>query len=603
MELRFPAGEEGGAPAGRRSEIFFWGFAAVALFLFLGHNALWASEDRWAEIAREMASTGDWLHPAINWKVHFDKPPLTYWLILPFAMLYGGFNELIVRLPGALAGLIGLFSTVSLGKKLFDRRTALLAGWMLLSSYGFLFWSRGAAAEMLSLAISVLAVAFFYQRDSLTRFWSCFGFCLIGFFGALAGGLPALVTPFVMVAPHLLAEGRWRKVLKFSNFLAFLLAGAICAAPVYFAVVTPLPPPLELLPGQKFSGLELIWQANVVELFQLPGREAVVGLLCSLPRCLLPWSPVILVAIAGLVRNWKSLPGTIRELLIASLLLFLLLSFASGGRWYGVLPLLPYCTLLGAAGIAGPFGVEKWNRPLWQLMLILVICLASLCVAALAAIPLWYRFAPFEPPLLLLVSLPVAGILTLCVMMFDSRSGGALERLTGMPFQFGAPVLGGAILVAALFDCVWPSFTIYRTEKPFYRAFRKAYPEIPPDRIFCWGSNVPTKMLFYLGIPGPVADSEEVPAQGHSGEAGYLSRLHRFSAFLVRNAGCRVAVLVYNRPGHRESFARAVKELNLPVDVQKPDFSEDFLEVIKSERDERNRNIWVFQVPEKTEEQ
>ena len=64
-----------------------------------------------------------------------------------------------------------------------------------------------------------------------------------------------------------------------------------------------------------------------------------------------------------------------------------------------------------------------------------------------------------------------------------------------------------------------------------------------------------------------------------------------------------VAVLVYNRPGHRESFARAVKELNLPVDVQKPDFSEDFLEVIKSERDERNRNIWVFQVPEKTEEQ
>ena len=38
----------------RRQQLFFWGFAVVALFMFLGRNALWGSEDRWAEIAREM---------------------------------------------------------------------------------------------------------------------------------------------------------------------------------------------------------------------------------------------------------------------------------------------------------------------------------------------------------------------------------------------------------------------------------------------------------------------------------------------------------------------------------------------------------------------
>ena len=78
--------------ATRRNELFFWLFSIVALFLFLGHNALWASEDRWAEIAREMLITGDLLHPALNWQVYFDKPHLTYWLILPFAIVRGGFD-------------------------------------------------------------------------------------------------------------------------------------------------------------------------------------------------------------------------------------------------------------------------------------------------------------------------------------------------------------------------------------------------------------------------------------------------------------------------------------------------------------------------------
>ena len=134
-----------GGEVSRRSEFFFWAFAVLALFLFLGHNALWASEERWAEVAREMLLSGDWLHPSLNWVIYFDKPQLSYWLILPFAVLLGGMDELVVRIPSALAGLAALYGVVSLGKTLFDKRTALLAGWMLLSCYGFLFWSRTAA--------------------------------------------------------------------------------------------------------------------------------------------------------------------------------------------------------------------------------------------------------------------------------------------------------------------------------------------------------------------------------------------------------------------------------------------------------------------------
>ena len=87
-----------GGEVSRRSEFFFWAFAVLALFLFLGHNALWASEERWAEVAREMLLSGDWLHPSLNWVIYFDKPQLSYWLILPFAVLLGGMDELVVRI-------------------------------------------------------------------------------------------------------------------------------------------------------------------------------------------------------------------------------------------------------------------------------------------------------------------------------------------------------------------------------------------------------------------------------------------------------------------------------------------------------------------------
>ena len=159
-----------GGEVSRRSEFFFWAFAVLALFLFLGHNALWASEERWAEVAREMLLSGDWLHPSLNWVIYFDKPQLSYWLILPFAVLLGGMDELVVRIPSALAGLAALYGVVSLGKTLFDKRTALLAGWMLLSCYGFLFWSRTAAADAANLAAITVAVAWFYRVEERAKF-------------------------------------------------------------------------------------------------------------------------------------------------------------------------------------------------------------------------------------------------------------------------------------------------------------------------------------------------------------------------------------------------------------------------------------------------
>ncbi|MBS1368572.1 MAG: glycosyltransferase family 39 protein [Lentisphaeria bacterium] len=600
--------------ASRRSELFFWSFSVLALFLFLGHNALWASEDRWAEIAREMMVTGDWLHPSLNWQVYFDKPHLTYWLILPFAMLRGGFDEFIVRVPSALAGLAGLWGVLILGRKLFDRSTALLAGWLLLSCYGFLFWARTAAADTANMAAIILAVAYFYQVEERAKFRHYLGFYLICFLGALAKGLPALVMPLVVIAPHLLMEKRWLKHLKVSNFLAFVIAAGIYFLPFYLASILPLEPPQQLPAGDALTGLELVWRENVVRVFNaFDHKDPFYSYLYNLPRVLLPWVLVIGVSIAGMIRNWKRLPGPVRELMIGTLLMFILFCCSTSRRWYYILPVMPFCTLLAAAGIGGGWSVEKWNRPVFLLMRILVIVCASLGVATLVGIPLWNHFFEFELPLLLLVALPVAGALALVVMLLDNQADSPVERLTGLPQRLGAMVLGCAILVAAVFDCVLPSLTKYRTEKQLYDAFAEANLGVTPEQIFIWRDEAPPKLLFYLNLPRPVKDSPDFLGQGEltpaekaamspqqRKEVLYQRNLADLREFVERNAGHRVAIFSYDRKADLEPLARAVRELRLPVDLEKPDFSERSFDVMESKS--RRRSIWVPNLPQKSEE-
>ncbi len=601
--------EQETAEASRRSEFFLWGFAIFALFLFLGHNALWASEDRWAEIAREMLISGDWLHPAINWHVYFDKPPLSYWVILPFAFLRGGVDELVARIPSALAGLATLWGVLILGKKMFDRRTALLAGWLLLSCYGFLFWSRTAAADMANVAAIILAVAYFYRVEDRAKFHHYLIFYLICFLGALTKGLPALVMPFVIIAPHLLMNKRWKKHLKIWNIVAFIFAAAIYFLPFYLAAIIPLEAPFRAQ-ETGLSGLELVWKENVVRVFNaFDHKDPFYSYLYNLPRTLLPWVLVIGVAIAGMVKNWKKIPMEVRELAIGTLLMFILFSCSTSRRWYYILPMMPFCTLLAAAAICQNFGEAKWNRPVWLLMRLLVIIAASLGVATLAVLPLWDHYADFSLPLLMVISLPVAGALALAVILLDNQPESPVEHWMGLPRQLGATVLGCAILVVCVFCCVLPSTTKFRTEKKLYMELLEADLGITPERMFSWNNDAPPKMLFYLDMRQPMMESvisswadaytqEQIDAMSpeRKQEEHYLDKLAALREFLTRNAGQRVLILSYDRKSDINPLARVVTALNLSLDVNAPDFTERTYDVRPNKS--RRRSVWILDLPQ-----
>ncbi|MGL5082106.1 MAG: ArnT family glycosyltransferase [Microcoleaceae cyanobacterium] len=77
--------------------------SGIALFLQLGSTGLLdETEPLFAEAARQMLVTGDWITPYYNEVTRFDKPPLIYWLMVISYQIFG-VNTWGVRLPSAIA--------------------------------------------------------------------------------------------------------------------------------------------------------------------------------------------------------------------------------------------------------------------------------------------------------------------------------------------------------------------------------------------------------------------------------------------------------------------------------------------------------------------
>src|SRR3989338_1110384 len=103
----------------------------VLYSLFLGHYALMSpDEGRYAEIGREMMTSGHYLVPRLNHVLCFEKPPLFYWLTAPSLKLFG-LNEWGARLWSVIFSIIGCLITYIVAHVYYDRKTGLFAAGIL----------------------------------------------------------------------------------------------------------------------------------------------------------------------------------------------------------------------------------------------------------------------------------------------------------------------------------------------------------------------------------------------------------------------------------------------------------------------------------------
>ena len=101
-------------------------FGALVFIPFLGNVHLFDwDEINFAESAREMIVTGDYLNVRIDFKLFWEKPPLFIWMQV-LSMKIFGINEFAARFPNAIAGIITLLVLFNIGKKHFSEKFGLL---------------------------------------------------------------------------------------------------------------------------------------------------------------------------------------------------------------------------------------------------------------------------------------------------------------------------------------------------------------------------------------------------------------------------------------------------------------------------------------------
>jgi 4-amino-4-deoxy-L-arabinose transferase-like glycosyltransferase len=336
------------------SSTTWWQRAAFAVLLA---TAVWAftyrlgampllddpNEGEYAEVAREMVETGDFVSPQLNYVLFLNKPALEYWLIA-VSDLAVGVNEFAARLPSAVAGVVIVLLVAWLGTTLFDAATGLLAGFILVATHEVrpdLILTAGIVGALVAFVHLLRAPAAARGWSARVR-WALLGWQLSLAIGLLAKGMAALLLPGLACAAVIVSQRRFDLIRRLLHPRAWWLL-LLMVAPWH--VVTSL-----LHPGFAWDYI-----VNQHLLFFFDGKFPRDSVPVSLPMFwsafalrLFPWS---IFAPLGVMAAWQRLrrerdaygDGLVLAWLAAVLLVF---SAASSRMEHYSIPALPAAALM-----------------------------------------------------------------------------------------------------------------------------------------------------------------------------------------------------------------------------------------------------------------
>jgi 4-amino-4-deoxy-L-arabinose transferase-like glycosyltransferase len=336
--------------------------AAVAGIWFLTLDArhlLPSDEGRYAEIAREMFSSGDWVTIRYNGLKYFEKPPFHMWMT---ALAYHAFGvgDWQARLWVAVSGAVGLGVTMLAAQRWFGLRVAAFAGLVLVATPT---WNITGHFNSLDMSVSgalacVLAGVLMAQHPlagaAAQRRWMLFAWGAMGV-ATLTKGLIGIALPgLVLVLYTLIARdwALWRRLHITLGIVVLLLI----AAP-WFVLVSLRNPEFP-----QFFFVQEHWQRYTSTVHHRTGAwwyfipQLIIGFL---PWLGLSWRMVALTREGS--RGGGFRPILLLAVWAAAIFVFFSLS---GSKLPGyIVPIFPALAILAAVAL-DKLDARRWNRQL-----------------------------------------------------------------------------------------------------------------------------------------------------------------------------------------------------------------------------------------------
>ena len=328
--------------------VLIWGALFVVMFI----GTLWyrplllEDETRYAEVAREMITSGDWVSPQMDGADYFEKPILGHWLNAIAMSLFGENNFAVRFFQGFLTLLTGL------GLYLFTRRH----GEQLARLSTVIFFTT-------ALVFAVGTYAVLDAQFSFFTFLTFAGFYMFAeenckkrmllwlLVTGVALGLAFLAKGFIAIAITTATCGIyaiWRKkwLKLFTSPWIILLIAAAVALPWCIAVHRESPD---------------FWRYFFIEehVDRVLGKSSAKHpepfwyFIVALPLVAMPWTLLWPAAFTGFHKEWKNAFSTplMRFSLLAFAVPFVIVSASSGKLATYILPCMPFLAIMLARGL------------------------------------------------------------------------------------------------------------------------------------------------------------------------------------------------------------------------------------------------------------
>lgn len=394
-------------------------FSSLIFFAGLDERQLWgADEPRIAGIATETAIKGNWIEPRLNGSPFLETPPLFLWLE-SFSIITFGRTPFAVKLPAAIAGMIGVIGVFLLARRMgYSNFTALLSGILLATSARYWNNSRKCMTDILLCAFIILVMLTFYCFAN-SNAWRQRNWWFLFFAIALGGAI--LTKSLVGLAIPCAALGCW---LAFDDVIIKKKISWINWSGLFIGVILSfIPFCLWLIALYNSSGYDavytVVWTNNFGRFLGSHSEhvEPFYYYLLKFPEQFQPWTIFLLVAFCFYFSKIQQTVKNSQLLFILCWLIvpFLLLTVAAGKRQVYLLPLFGAMALLTAIFLA-PIIEGKVIFPAKYRIVLIIRVITSLLAILVTLSPFLLLLTAF------ILKIPINSCLSLIFCLFASAS-------------------------------------------------------------------------------------------------------------------------------------------------------------------------------------
>jgi len=239
------------------------------LTLMIGNNGVTLThpdEVFYNQTAKEMIARHSWSTPYLFGQPQFEKPILTYWLLI-LAIKIFGLTAFAARFMPSLFGIIGVLLTYGVAFVMFRKKTpAFLSAVVLSTSFIWVALSRSVLTDMIFSVWVALSLAFFYYGYMNVK-RKTFGILLCFMMSGLAvltKGMLGFIFPAGIIAGFLIYRRDLRFLRSYATLIGFLLF-LLIALPWHWLMVQQF--------GKSF--IEEYWQnVHVRRIFQAEHQKS-----------------------------------------------------------------------------------------------------------------------------------------------------------------------------------------------------------------------------------------------------------------------------------------------------------------------------------------